>query len=320
MKWEPMPRIGHSDLEVSPLCLGGNVFGWTADEQQSFAVLDAYVEAGGNFIDTSDSYSAFVPGHRGGESETVLGKWLAARGNRSSLVLATKVGKKPDHPGLAPDNIRAAMEESLGRLHTDYIDLYYAHVDDQDTPLEQTLGALDQLVRDGTVRQIAASNYTAPRLVEALQVSERHGFARYVALQNQYSLVERRGYEGEVAELCELEGISCVPYWALARGFLTGKYRPGVDVQSPRAAAASAYLDERGIRLLEALDGVAAAHDTTVAAVALAWVAAQLGVAAPLASARNEQQLSEILPMSRLELSAEELGALADASAVGPAD
>jgi len=310
-----MVRLGQSDLEVFRLCLGGNVFGWTADEQQSFAVLDAYVAAGGNFIDTSDSYSAFAPGNVGGESEAVLGNWFAARGNRSSIVLATKVGRKPDRQGLSRANIAVAVEESLARLQTDYIDLYYAHADDPDTPLEETLATFDGLIKEGKVRYAAASNYTAPRLQAALETSDRAGLARYVALQPHYSLVERGHYEGPLAEVCLREGLSCVPYWALARGFLTGKYRPGAEIDSPRAAQASSYLDDHGMRVLEALDGVATARNTSVPAVALAWVAAQPGVAAPIASARNPAQLAQILPGARLELSPHELRGLTGSAA-----
>jgi len=309
-----MVRLGRSDLQVFPLCLGGNVFGWTADERQSFAVLDAYVQAGGNFIDSADSYSAFAPGNVGGESEAMLGKWVAARGNRASVVLATKVGRKPDRKGLSRPNVRVAVEESLERLQTDYIDLYYAHADDPDTPLEETLTTFDELIKEGKVRYIAASNYTAARLEQALATSDGSGLARYIAVQPHYSLVEREHYEGALAELCAREGLSCVPYWALARGFLTGKYRPGTTVDSPRAGQASKYLDDHGIRVLEALDAVAETHDTTVAAVALAWVGAQPRVAAPIASARNPEQLAEILPAAELELSSDELRELSDAS------
>jgi aryl-alcohol dehydrogenase-like predicted oxidoreductase len=309
-----MVKLGRSELDVFPLCLGGNVFGWTADEQQSFAVLDAYLAAGGNFIDTADAYSAFAPGNQGGESETVLGNWLSARGNREHVVLATKVGRMPGLEGLAPETIRTGVENSLRRMQTDYIDLYWAHADDPDTPLADTLRTFDELIKAGKVRHIAASNYSAARLEEALQVSDREGLARYIAVQPQYSLVERDEYEGELADLCVREGLSCVPYWALARGFLTGKYRPGTEVDSPRAGQASAYLDERGLRVLTALDQVAAARDTTVAAVALAWVVAQPAVAAPIASARNTQQLAESLPMAELMLSSEELTALREAS------
>lgn len=313
-------KLGRSDLEVFPLCLGGNVFGWTADEDQSFAVLDAYVNAGGNFVDTSDSYSAFAPGNVGGESERVLGNWFAARGNRRDVVLATKVGRKPDRKGLSRDNIRRAVAESLERLQTDYIDLYYAHADDPETPLEETLSAFDELVNEGIVRYIAASNYSARRLQEALALSDDLHLARYVALQPHYSLVERTHYEGELQDLCVREGLACVPYWALARGFLTGKYRPGVQVDSPRAGAASQYLEDPwAVATLDAIDRIAAAHDTTDAAVALAWVRAQPGVGAPIASARSPQQLTEIVPGATLELSGDEMRELGDVSSPAPA-
>jgi len=314
-----MVRLGRSELDVFPLCLGGNVFGWTADERQSFDVLDAYVAAGGNFIDSSDSYSAFAPGNVGGESETVLGNWFAARGNRADIVLATKVGRKPDRKGLSRANIRAAVQESLERLQTDYIDLYYAHADDPDTPLEETLTAFDELVGEGKVRHIAASNYAADRLEQALEISDHRGLARYVALQPHYSLLERNHYEGALAELCLGEGLACVPYWALARGFLTGKYRPGTSVDSPRAGQVAHYLeDDRAMGVLEALDRISEAHDTTVAAVALAWVRSQPAVAAPIASARNPHQLADILPGATLELAGVELAELSDLSAPAP--
>jgi aryl-alcohol dehydrogenase-like predicted oxidoreductase len=259
-----MPRLGRGTLDVFGLCLGGNVFGWTADERASFAVLDAYVAGGGNFVDTADQYSAFVPGNVGGESETIIGRWMHARGNRADVVLASKVGKKPGRQGLAPANIRAGIEESLRRLQTDYVDLYYAHIDDPDTPLEETLGTFDALVREGNVRHIAASNYEAPRLALALAVSDREGLARYVALQTHYNLVERERYEGPPRDLCAREELACLPYWALARGFLTGKYRPGGEVvDSPRAGQASAYLDDRGLCVLGAprRRGRGARHD-----------------------------------------------------------
>jgi aryl-alcohol dehydrogenase-like predicted oxidoreductase len=312
-------RIGSTDLEVSPLCLGGNVFGWTADEEQSFAVLDAFAAAGGTFIDTADSYSAWVPGHSGGESEAIIGRWMAARGNRDGLVIATKVGQLGTRKGLSAATVRAAAEDSLERLQTDRIDLYYAHIDDAEVPLAETLGAFDALVREGKVRYIAASNHGAPRLAEALAISDRDGLARYVALQPKYNLVHRGDYEGALAELCEREGIGCVPYSALASGFLTGKYRPGLKVESARAGSAGAYLDERGLAVLAALDEIAAARGTTVAVVALAWLMAKPTVAAPIASARTPEQLADLLPAASLALDAGELARLDAASSLAGA-
>ena len=311
-----MRRLPQTILDVHPLCLGGNVFGWTADEQASFAVLDAYAGAGGNFVDTADAYSAWVEGNKGGESEAIIGRWMAARGNRAEVIVATKVGRKPDRKGLSAANIHVAAEESLQRLQTDYIDLYYAHGDDDPTfPLEETLGAFDELVREGKVRYIAASNYSAPRLAEALEVSARQGLAAYVALQPHYNLVKREDYEGELRDVCAKNSLGCIPYFALAMGFLTGKYRPGGEaVDSPRAGGATPYLESGGAQVLEALDEVAAAHGVSVAAVALAWLAAQPTVVAPIASARNTEQLADLLQMSELELSDDELGALTAAS------
>jgi aryl-alcohol dehydrogenase-like predicted oxidoreductase len=306
-----MARIGATDLDVFALCLGGNVFGWTADESASFAVLDAFVEGGGNLIDTSDSYSAFVPGNVGGESEAIIGRWLRTRGRRDDVLLATKVGRRPGHLGLSRANIATAIDESLARLQTDRVDLYYAHRDDPQTPLEETLGAFDELVREGKVRHIAASNYDAPRLAEALAVSDREGYARFVALQPHYNLVERASFEGDLQDLCEREGLGVLPYFALARGFLTGKYRSADgDAPSPRAGEARAYLDDRGRRVLAALDEVAAAHDAAVA-----WLAAQPSVVAPIASARSVEQLPDLMAGARLELGAGELAALTAASA-----
>jgi aryl-alcohol dehydrogenase-like predicted oxidoreductase len=300
-------RIPNTNLDVFPLCLGGNVFGWTADERQSSDVLDAYAAAGGNFIDTADVYSAWVPGHSGGESETIIGRWMSARGTRNKMVIATKVGMKPGLKGLSPATIRTAAEGSLQRLATDRIDVYYAHADDPDTPLAESLRAFDALVKEGKVRHIAASNYRAPRLAEALAVSRREGLARYIALQPHYNLVNRSDYEGELRNLCAREGLACFPYYALAKGFLTGKYRPGTQVDSPRAAGARAYLDERGLRLLAVLDDIAAAHHTTVAAVSLAWLVAQSTVAAAIASARTVEQLAALLHVVDVTLSSVEL-------------
>jgi aryl-alcohol dehydrogenase-like predicted oxidoreductase len=310
-----MPKISSTDLDVYPVALGGNVFGWTSSEEESFAVLDAYAAAGGNFIDTADVYSAWAPGNSGGESETILGRWIAKRGKRDQTIIATKVGKHPQFQGLSAKTIRLAAENSLKRLGTDYIDLYYAHADDEQTPLEETLGAFDALVREGKLRYIAASNYSAPRLAKALSVSDREGFARYVALQQHYNLMERHKYEGELADLVASERLSSLPYFALASGFLTGKYRPGTKIQSKRAETASGYLNEKGIKVLAALDEVATAHHAAVATIALAWLAAQPTVAAPIASARTTDQLPDLLRVSEVQLSDAELRKLNEASA-----
>ncbi|MER6333083.1 aldo/keto reductase [Streptomyces sp. NPDC001034] len=311
------PRtLGSSDIEVSPLCLGGNVFGWTADEQDSFAVLDAYTAAGGNFVDTADAYSAWVEGHEGGESETVLGKWVKARGNRSDVVIATKVSQHPRYQGLSAANIKAAADASLARLGTDYIDLYYTHFDQPEVPVEEIIGALDELVRAGKVRQIAASNISAERLQESLDFSGRENLARYVALQPHYNLVSRDTYEGALQDLVAREGLSAVPYFGLASGFLTGKYRPGAKVDSARANRAAEYAEtERGQKVLAALDEIAAAHGAPQATVALAWLAAQPTVTAPIASARTLEQLPPLLAVGDLKLTDDELKKLTDASA-----
>ena len=309
----PTVPLGSTGIAVSPLCLGGNVFGWTAGEEESVAVLDAYVAAGGNFVDTADGYGNWVEGNPRGMSERIIGRWMAARGNRDELVIATKVGRAQGMRGLAAETIRTGAEESLERLGTDRIDLYYAHADDPETPLEQTMGAFDELVRAGKVLHVAASNYSAPRLAEALRVSDREGYARYVALQPEYNLVSRSEYEGDLQDVCVAEGLACMPYYALASGFLTGKYRAdGPDVQSARAASARKHLD-RAAHVLEVLDQIAAAHSTTVAAVALAWLRAQPGVTAPIASARTPEQLAELLPMAALELAPAELNRLSGA-------
>jgi len=303
-----MTRIAGTDLDVFPLCLGGNVFGWTADEDASFAVLDAYAEAGGDFIDTADLYA-------GNESERIIGRWLARRGRRDDIVIATKVGMAPGLKNLRAETIRAAAEASLERLGVDHIDLYYAHRDDPGTPLEETLTAFDALVREGKVAHIAASNYDAPRLTEALKISDSEGLARYVALQPHYNLVERDSFEGDLADLCTRENIAVAPYFGLAKGFLTGKYRPGgTGGDSPRSERARAYLSDRGVAVLGVLDEVAAAHDTTVAAVALAWLLAHLAVVAPIASARSTEQLAGLLPMAALRLTGEEVNRLTQAA------
>ncbi|WP_326611571.1 aldo/keto reductase [Streptomyces scopuliridis] len=308
--------LGSSVLNVFPLALGGNVFGWTADETASFAVLDAYAAAGGNFIDTADLYSAWVPGHQGGESETVIGNWLASRGNRSDVLVATKVGGHPRYKGLRAATIKAGAEESLRRLRTDHIDLYYTHFDDPEVPVEEIITALDQLVKAGKVRAIGASNISAERLAASLAFSEREGLARYAALQPHYNLVSRDTYEGELQDTVAAHGLSAVPYFALASGFLTGKYRPGTTVDSARAGRAATYLEsERGVKVLTALDRIAGARGAAIASVALAWLAAQPTVVAPLASARTVEQLPALLAGAELKLSAEELAELTTASA-----
>ncbi|RZU66816.1 aryl-alcohol dehydrogenase-like predicted oxidoreductase [Microterricola gilva] len=317
--------IGDSDLSIFPLALGGNVFGWTADETASFEVLDAFVAGGGNFIDTADGYSHWAPGHSGGESESVIGRWAASRGNRDDLVIASKVSTHPSFSGLAPDNIRAAADASLARLGTDHIDLYYAHFDDESVPLADTVGALSELVDAGKVRYIALSNYSPERIDEWFRVTAENGLHRAVALQPHYNLVER-DFEHGLRERAEREGLAVFPYFALAKGFLSGKYRdapdaaaPAVDSaatpESPRAGAARAYLDERGRGVLAALDAVAAVHAASVASVALAWLRQQPTVVAPIASARTAEQLPDLIASASLQLSAAELALLTEASA-----
>ncbi|MEV7433211.1 aldo/keto reductase [Streptomyces griseoviridis] len=309
--------LGSSDLEVFPLALGGNVFGWTADEATSFAVLDAYTAAGGNFLDTADSYTAWIDGNSGGESETIIGKWIAARGNRDDVVIATKVSEHPDYPGLSAANIKAAADASLRRLGTDRIDLYYPHFDKPEVPVAEIIGALDELVRAGKVRQIGASNISAERLQESLDHSDREGLARYVALQPHYNLVSRDTYEGGLQDVAARAGLAAVPYFALASGFLTGKYRPGATVDSARAGKAAAHLEtERGRSVLTALDEIAAAHDAEIPTVALAWLAAQPTVAAPIASARTPEQLPALLAVADLTLTRPELDRLTEASSL----
>ncbi|WP_218025185.1 aldo/keto reductase [Nocardia jejuensis] len=311
-----MRKLGDSGLEVFPLSLGGNVFGWTADRGQSFEVLDAYSAAGGNFIDTADSYSAFAPGNKGGESEGIIGEWVRERGNRGEVVIATKVSQHPEFQGLRGANIKAAAEASLRRLGTDYIDLYYTHFDKPEVPVGEILTALDELVREGKVRAIGASNISAERLVESLEFSEREGVARYVALQPHYNLVSRETYEGDLQEVVARHGLSAVPYYALASGFLTGKYRAGASVQSPRAAGGEKLLaSERGQKVLAALDEVAQARGVEIATVALAWLGAQPTVAAPIASARVVEQLPALVAAAELTLTEDEVAKLRDASA-----
>ncbi|NJP68824.1 aldo/keto reductase [Streptomyces spiramenti] len=303
-------------LTVSPLCLGGNVFGWTADEAASHAVLDAYADAGGRFVDTADVYSHWAPGLAGGESEGVIGRWLARGGRGRDVVVATKIGAHPDFKGLAPKTMRAATEASLRRLGTDTIDLLYTHYDDETVPVTDIVSTLDALVREGKVREIAASNISAERLRASLEFSAREGKAAYVALQPPYHLMRRDDYEGGTAAVVAEFGLRAVPYSALAGGFLTGKYRPGTTVDSARAGSASRYLGTpRGPRVLAALDTIAGERGAAHATVALAWLAARPTVIAPIASARAVEQLPPLLAAAELDLTAAEITALDTASA-----
>jgi aryl-alcohol dehydrogenase-like predicted oxidoreductase len=310
-----MMKLGTSDLNVYPLCLGGNTFGWTANEQESFDVLDAYAAAGGNFIDSADAYSHWIPGNSGGESETILGNWMKARGNRDSIVIATKLGMLPGFTALTAVNIATAVDNSLRRLQTDYIDLYYAHKDDPDTDQLETMTAFDALVKAGKVRNIAASNYSADRLQSALDVADANGLTKFVALQNLYNLVERSAYEGALRDVVARNNLVSLPYYSLAKGFLTGKYRVKGETESGRAAGAEVYLDTNGPKVLAAMDTVAAAHGVSLTTIALAWVAAQPTIATPIASARVVSQLPDLLAMSNVTLTAAEIDLLDAASA-----
>jgi aryl-alcohol dehydrogenase-like predicted oxidoreductase len=310
-----MMKLGTSDLTVSPLCLGGNTFGWTANEQESFEVLDAYVAGGGNFIDSADAYSHWIPGNSGGESETILGNWMKARGNRESIVIATKVGMLPGYTALSAENIVTAVDNSLRRLQSDYIDLYYAHKDDPDTDQLETMTAFDGLVKAGKVRNITASNYSADRLQSALDITCANGLTKFVALQNLYNLVERAAYEGPLRDVVERNNLVSLPYYALAKGFLTGKYRAKGETESGRAAGAEVYLDTNGPKVLEAMDVVADAHGCSLTTIALAWLAAQPTIATPIASARVVSQLPDLLAMSSVTLTPDELSLLDAASA-----
>jgi aryl-alcohol dehydrogenase-like predicted oxidoreductase len=310
-------RLGRSGIEVAPFCFGGNVFGWTADETTSFALLDAFVGAGFDFIDTADAYSRWVPGHTGGESEAIIGRWLKARGNRDKVIVATKVGADMGSGRtMAPSYVRKAVEDSLKRLQTDRIDLYQTHWDDEKTPLEDVLSTYAELIKAGKVRAIGASNYSAARLKDALDISARTGLPRYESLQPQYNLMERNEYEAELAPLSRKEEIGVIPYYSLASGFLTGKYRSKDDAaKSPRGSGATKYLDERGPRVLAALDEIAAARKATVAQVALAWLLAKPELTAPIASATSVAQLHELLGAAELGLSAADVARLDAASA-----
>ena len=311
-------ELGRSGLMVAPLAFGGNVFGWTADEARSFELLDAFVDAGCNLIDTADVYSRWVPGHRGGESETILGRWLAQGGRRDRVLIATKAGMDMggDDKGLSPAYLRRAVEASLSRLGIERIDLYQAHTDDAATPVEDTLGAFADLIRAGKVRAIGASNFSAPRLAQALAASAKLGLPRYETLQPGYNLVDRAGFEAELQALCVREQVSVIPYYSLAAGFLSGKYRKPEDLQGrARGARAGRYLNERGLRVLAALDAVAARLNTSQTAVAIAWLRDRPAIAAPIASATDLGQLQALLAGMRLQLDAAAIAELDAASA-----
>ena len=310
--------LGRSGLQVPPLCFGGNVFGWTVDEKRSFELLDRLVDAGLTFVDTANVYSVWVPGHAGGESEAIIGRWLKERGGRDRMIIATKVGMKmgDGREGLKAEYIRKAVEESLGRLQTDYIDLYQSHTDDKTTPLEETLEAFDGLIRAGKVRVIGASNYAAPRLKEALDVSAGAGLARYESLQPLYNLYDRADFEGPLADLCLEQGIGVIGFFSLASGFLTGKYRSKDDLAGrTRGSRVEKYLDARGLRILAALDAIAKDHRVEQASVALAWLMAKPAVTAPIASATSLQQLKGLIAATELSLSPDEMRRLDEASA-----
>jgi len=313
-----MRKLGDSGLEVAPLAFGGNVFGWTVDEPTSFKLLDAFVAAGFNLVDTADMYSRWVPGNRGGESETIIGKWFQQTGKRDKVILATKLGMEmgPDKKGLSRAYMIKAVEDSLKRLQTDRIDLYQSHKDDPDTPLEETLDAFGALIKQGKVRAIGASNYSAARLAEALEVSKSKGLPAYQSLQPQYNLMERSGYEKELEPLCEAQGVGVIPYYSLASGFLTGKYRTEEDLkQSARGQGVKKYLDARGFRVLDALEAVAAETASNPARVAIAWLIARPSITAPIASATSIEQLDDLIEATRLHLDADAIRRLDEASA-----
>ncbi|WP_181306434.1 aldo/keto reductase [Rufibacter sp. XAAS-G3-1] len=310
--------LGKSGLEVAPLAFGGNVFGWTIDEKTSFELLDAFTQAGFNLIDTADSYSLWVPGNKGGESETIIGKWLKSRGNRDKVVIATKVGSEitPARKGLNKNHILTSVEESLRRLQTDYLDLYQSHYDDEKTPLEETLEAYHQLVQAGKVRAIGASNFTVDRLRQSLEISKQHNFPVYQSLQPEYNLYSRQEFEADLEQLCLQEGIGVINYFALASGFLTGKYRSEADLnKSQRGGGIKKYLNERGFRILSALDEIAAKHNVNPAQISLAWLMARPSITAPIASATNLEQLGDLIKAAQLELSQDDISALDQASA-----
>ena len=309
--------LGRSDLNIAPIAFGGNVFGWSADEKRSFELLDAFVDAGFNLIDTADVYSAWVPGNRGGESETIIGKWLQRSGKRDQVVISTKVAKWVEHPGLSPMNILQAVDGSLQRLQTDHIDLYQAHEDDASVPMAETLDAFARLIEAGKVRVIGASNFTADRFADALAVSKQNHLPRYESLQPEYNLVSRADYEKEFEPLIRRENIGVISYYGLASGFLSGKYRSAADLtkSSARGGAVKKYLNPHGLQVLTALDAVAAEQGATTAQIALAWLIARPGLTAPIASATSVEQLNELLGAAKLQLTANQIAALDLASA-----
>lgn len=311
-------RLGNSDLHVAPLAFGGNVFGWTIDEATSFKLLDKFVDEGFNLIDTADIYSRWATGNEGGESEIIIGKWLKQSGKRERVIIATKVGMEmgANKKGLKKDYIKRAVEDSLRRLQIDYIDLYQAHQDDAETPLEETLGAFAEVIEQGKVRVTGASNYTAARLTEALQISERQGLPRYESLQPLYNLYERQEFEAELEPLCLERNIGVINYYSLASGFLTGKYRSEADLsKSARGQDVKKYLDERGMKILEALDEASKQHDSTPARIAIAWLMARESVSAPIASATSLEQLNDLIEATKLELDAAAIEKLNQTSA-----
>lgn len=311
-------KLGNSTLQVAPLAFGGNIFGWTVDESMSFKLLDAFVSAGFNFIDTADTYSRWVPGNQGGESETIIGKWLRQRGNRAQLVIATKVGMEmgPAKKGLSRSYILQEVEDSLKRLQTDYIDLYQSHTDDAETPLEETLATYADLVKQGKVRFIGASNYKGERLAEALKVSKQKGYPSYQSLQPLYNLYDHADYEDNLEPVCVANGLGVIPYFPLAAGFLSGKYRSEADLsKSKRGQGNKKYLNERGFRILAALDKVAKQHGSTPAKVAIAWLLARPSITAPIASATNLDQLNDLIDATKLKLDRAAVDELSRASA-----
>jgi aryl-alcohol dehydrogenase-like predicted oxidoreductase len=310
-------RLGQSSLQVPPITFGCNVFGWTTDEKTSFALLDAWLEAGFDFLDTADAYSRWHPGNSGGESETIIGRWMKARGNRGKVILATKLGIEmgPGKKGLSRAYMQEAVEASLRRLQTDYIDLYQSHRDDPETPIEETLSAYAELIKQGKVREIGASNFSADRLAESLRISTQKGLPRYQSLQPQYSLVERDAFEGPLEELCLREKVGVIGYYSLASGFLTGKYQSKADVEGrARGSRAAKYMNEYGFGVIAALKEVAARYEAKPGQIAIAWLIARPSVTAPIASATNQEQLAELVEAAEIELDADSIAKIDAAS------